>query len=280
MTDEAMLPDGTVVTIQQVRVMDTVPPLRCAGADDADIPCERPLRVRALTSKLKAAHFWGTHVDGCNRSSIRSEDHPGDRGHRVIQGPRASRWQLRLDAPAPTSGPNGRQRPDDTATGTATRRSTVDDRRVAANTAHVRALGSLLDAALTDRLPDEIALPGGPWTPTADLVCTVGAATVDRFTRGPLIVWGEVAAVRSTGLGGTMLLLRGAADRLAILIPKDMRDAFPLTQDREFIGRSVITIGARAGSPSRPYLKVASPYRIAFNPGVRVRALPAVGSTS
>ncbi len=53
MTDEAMLPDGSVVTIQQVRVMDTIPPLRCAGADDADVPCERPLRVRALTSKFE-----------------------------------------------------------------------------------------------------------------------------------------------------------------------------------------------------------------------------------
>lgn len=34
-TDEARLPDGTVVTVQQVRTMETVPPLRCAGVDDS-----------------------------------------------------------------------------------------------------------------------------------------------------------------------------------------------------------------------------------------------------
>ncbi|WP_214545985.1 hypothetical protein [Curtobacterium flaccumfaciens] len=145
----------------------------------------------------------------------------------------------------------------------------------------MRALSSLLDAALNDHLPAEIALPEGNWTPTGDLVFPVHAATTERFASGPIIVWGEIAAVRSTGFGGTMLLLRNAADGLAILIPKDLRGFFPLAQDHEFVGRQVMTVGTRTGATNKPYLRVTSQYRVVFTPGVRLRPTPATtGSTS
>lgn len=272
MTDEAMLEDGTPVSIQQVLAMDPEPPLRCPGVDDHDAACERVLHVRARDSDLVAAHFFGHHIDGCTRSSIRSDDAPGDAGHTVLQGRRASKWLLQLDESARTDGLNGRRRPDERIEGTRTRRHAVDARRPPANTTDAHTLSNVLAAALSDQLPQVLALPGQPFRPSVEVVVPVSDATADRFATGDVLIWGRVASVRSTPWGGTMLLLNDAADGLAVLLPKELRGWFPLAQDREFIGRFVITVGTPTGTTKgKQYIRVPSRHSVAFDPGVRLR---------
>lgn len=280
MTDEAMTEYGTPVSIEYILTLDPEPALRCPGIGDRDIPCERTLHVRARDSDLVAPHFAGHHVDGCNRSSKRSDDEPGDAGHTVLQGPRADRWQLALEDPEPSVGPDGRHRPNQTVDGTATRRHRADPTRAAANTSNVRSLSSILAAALTDSLPNELALSGRKYRPTGEVVLPVADATPDCFAAGAVVVWGTITGTRLTRLGGTMLLLDSAADHLAVLIPKEFRGFFPLASDREFIGRTVMTIGTPSGETGKQYLRIPSERSITFDPGVRLRTAPRPASSS
>lgn len=272
MSDEAMLEDGTPVSIVKVLTMRPEPPLRCPGIGDEDLPCERLLHVRARDSELVAAHFFGHHVDGCSRSSHRSDDKPGDAGHIAPQERRALKWQVRLEEPGQTTGPDGRRRPDNRVEGTATKRGSVDPRRLPANTSDTRSLANVLAAARADHLPERLALPGQPYRPIGDVVIPVRRATADRFTAGDVLIWGQVIGVRATPWGGTMLLLDSAADGLAVLLPKELRGWFPLTHDREFLGRYVMTLGSPSGNTAgKQYIRIPSQHRVTFDPGVRLR---------
>jgi hypothetical protein len=274
MSDEALLEDGTPVTIETVLAMTPEPSLRCAGIGDDDAPCEQPLHVRARDSDLVAAHFVGHHIDGCNHGSVPTDDQPGDAGHLHVRGPRASRWKLNLDNPAPTTGPTGRRRPNDAVEGATTRRNKADMGRPAADTSDVHSLANVLIAAIENRLPEELALPGAPYRPAADVVVHIADATADRFATGPAIVWGHIAGTRATQWGGTILLLHDAAEHLAVLIPKELRVYFPLGADQEFVGRAVMTLGSPSGTPGKQYLRIPSERSVAFNPGVRIRRNP------
>ncbi|GAA0964120.1 hypothetical protein GCM10009561_20500 [Frigoribacterium faeni] len=276
--DEALDARDEVVTIAQV-AREGLPKAgwRCAGATPDGVECRRPLTARALESELVAPYFAGTHIDSCSRSSLRSADAPGDRGHVVAQGPRATRWRLRLDDDEPRQGPDGRRRPDDSVPGDRTRRSAVDRSAPPRPTEDPHSLSAFLDAALAGDLPVEAALPGGPWMPGGDLIVPAAEATAARFAGGQLIVWGRVVATRPTSLGGTMLVFDGAADGLAVLIRKEHRGYYPLADDREFVPRHVMTYGRRAGSDARPYVTVPAPRGVVFSPTVHVRSTPKAG---
>lgn len=132
----------------------------------------------------------------------------------------------------------------------------------------------MLDAAVSDALPLEAALPGGPWTPAEELVLEAGEASEARFGDEQRMVWGRVVATRGTPFGGTMLLLDGNSPRIGVLIRKEHRGYFPLADDAEFVVRLVITFGYRIGATANPYVTVPSPCGVAFDPNVIVRHTP------
>lgn len=273
--DEALDGAGKLCNITAVqRAGGPVHGWRCPGEDDDAIPCLRPLTARALWSTKVAAYFGGSHIEGCSMRSVRSDDEEGDRGHWAKQGPRASRWRARVDDDGRSTGPAGRRRPDDSVLGTRTRRSTTDANEPPINSEDPHSLSGFLDAAVSDALPLEAALPGGPWTPAADLVLEAGEASEARFGNAQRMVWGRVVATRGTPFGGTMLLLDGSSPRIGVLIRKEHRGYFPLADDAEFVGRLVITFGYRIGSAASPYVAVPSAHGVAFNPNVVVRRTP------
>jgi len=272
--DEALSPAGEVINITQVRREGLATTgWRCAGASPEGVECLRPVQARALNSDFVAAYFAGPHIGGCNRRSKRSEDEPGDRGYVALNGPRATQWRLCVDEVSRV-GRAERRRPDDAVSGEKTRRSVFDGTAPPTNVEEPHALSAFLDAALRGQIPDHAALPGGHFCRGTDLIVEAADATAARFGARELIVWGRIVATRPTPFGGTMLVLEGAADGLAVLIRDELRGYYPLVHDDEFKGRYVMTYGPKAGAETRPYVAVPAPRAVVFSPSIHVRSTP------
>lgn len=274
MSDVAVDRHGNEVTIMAVLQMDAVPELWCAGKTPAGIPCRAKLGVKALHSEFMSPHFHGRHRDGCDRGSERSEDQPGDRGRTVRQGPRSVVWRLQLGSDAPSTGPDGRHRPDDTVPGRSTRRGSVDGGLPSTRGIDPHALSVFLDAAIAGMLPDEVELPPAPPAPVGEVVVPARAARSRHYAGRTAMFWGRIDAARPTRHNGMMLRLENAADGVAVLLT-DWQLAQLHIEPSKLVGRHVIAYGTYIQPEGLPYVKTGSLKHLAFAPAVRLRRTPA-----
>ena len=271
MSDVAVDKTGTPVTIEAVLHMPSVPELWCNGRLPDGSACRVPLRVKALHSDFYAPHFHGRHRPGCDHGSERSQDEPGDRGHAVVQGPRSVTWRLQLTRSAPSTGPDGRRRPDDSLPASRTRRSRVDAGIRPTPGVDRHALSVFLDAAMAGSLPHRIEIPPGPPRPTAEVVIPASAARRRHHAGREALFWGEIEGIRPTRHKGVMLRLTDAADDVAILLTQTQLERLLIDPDR-LVGRHVIAFGMYVQPHDRrPYVKAGSIDGVAFSPGVRVQ---------
>lgn len=273
MADEAMTVGGEIVPITAIRAMANVPALWCAGRLPDQTRCGVPVKPWALHSELVAPHFHGSHRPGCSRSSERTDDAPGDRGHTFYQGPRQAVWRLRITAPTPSIGPNGRSRPDESAPGSQTHRAAVSTDRSVTPGIDVHSMSVFLDAAISGTLPDHVEIPPAGTVPVGEVIIPARAAVSRRYAGREAVFWGRVTAVRVTRHDGLMLALDNAADGFEILLTDKQHPRLRLTDHADLIGRHVMAFGKylHRGTSRGPYLKVPTMSVIAFSPSIRVR---------
>ncbi|PZE92502.1 hypothetical protein DEI95_08235 [Curtobacterium sp. MCBD17_008] len=264
--------DGVARSIEEVRELRVVPPLWCAGQDPNGQPCRQRMRVKALHSTLKSPHFAGGHIGGCDHGSHRSEDRPGDVGHLHPVATGTAGWRVVVGEDAPTTGPDGRRRPDDQVAGTTTRRYVPGPTTAGNAGTGRRHLESVLQAAIAGALPPTMTLPGGQPLPASETVVSASDGRDSRFAARDFIVWGAVTVTRRVGSeGATMLLLGDRAQRFGVLIPADLRPRFALARDDEFVGRHAAVLGSRRGAADRPYIAPRDAGHVTFLPSVQVR---------
>ena len=119
--DAALDAEGNPVTIDQVRSLAVLPDLWCPGELRDGSECGAKVWATSLQSTKRAAAFAAHHGEGCDEGSERSKDRPGDAGHEHPQGTRPVRWRMRLGIAEPSTGPDGRRRPDSKRPGQLTR---------------------------------------------------------------------------------------------------------------------------------------------------------------
>lgn len=274
MSDVAVDRHGNRVTIVEVLQMDSIPDLWCAGTAGDGTECRAKLGVKALHSDFYSPHFHGHHRDGCDHGSERSEDQPGDRGRTVVQGPRNVIWRAQFSPSGPSTGPDGRHRPDDSVPGRTTRRGSVDGTLPRKPSVDSHALSVFLEAAIAGLLPDQIEIPPAAPAPTAEVVIPARAARSRHYAGRRAMFWGRIDGVRPTPHNGAMLRLENAADEVAILLTDRQLEQLHI-EPSKLIGRHVIAYGTYVQPDGRrPYVKTDSLSHIAFSPGVRIRRSP------
>ena len=259
---------GALVSIDQFRGLSVAPELWCPGVLRDGSACQAKVWPVALRSTKRAPGFAAHHGDGCDEGSQRSKDRDGDAGYRHAQGPRAEQWRLDLSAPAPSTGPDGRRRPNADQPGQKTRRYDTDPGQPETDGSASRRLSTLLANLLTDAIPADLELMIGAKPPQrADQIIS-HARDASVSTRGgtELIVWGRVSSYLVTRYGGIMLRLEETADSVAILIPQASVDLLYIHDPDALEGRHVIAYGEYvAPQQGKPYVKV-SDGNAAFNP--------------
>lgn len=268
--DTALDDDGNPVTIEMIRSLAVVPNLWCPGELLDGSSCGGKAWPTALESTKRSAAFAAHHGDGCDEYSRRSKDRPGDTGHQHGVGARAVRWRMRLGGTEPSSGPDGRRRPDDKRPGQATRRYHTERSRPDQDTADQRAFSTLLIDLVVDILPPDLELVIGTHkpVPAKQIVVHARDAAAAAWLGKDLIIWGKVAGYKRTRWEGLMLQLEHAADQVAILVDKHSLARLRITDADSLVGRHVIAYGHYTLPASGRAHVRAMPETVAFNPRV------------
>lgn len=272
--DTAIDSAGNPVSIDQVKGLTTLPDLWCGGELPDGSACGATAWTTALHSTKRAAAFAAHHREGCDEGSERSTDAPGDHGHEYTTGVRPLRWRMRLGAPEPSIGPNGRQRPDAGASGSSTRRHVTDRTLPDIDAAAQRSFSTLLVNLLSGSMPADVELVLGTRDPVLASRVLVHAteASSDEWMDKELIIWGKVAGLVRTQWDSLILRVEHAADDVAILVDKKSLIRLKITDVDSLIGRHVIAYGTytRGSATQRPYVR-ALHASVAFNPRVTHR---------
>ncbi|WP_295843467.1 hypothetical protein [uncultured Microbacterium sp.] len=262
---------GNPVSIDQVKGLTTVPDLWCGGELPDGSACGARAWTTALHSTKRAAAFAAHHGDGCDEGSERSTDAPGDVGYEYTVGTRPLRWRMRLGAPAPSSGPDGRRRPDAETPGSSTRRHVTDRTLPDIDTATQRSFSTLLVNLLSGSMPADVELVLGARDPilASHVVVHADHASSDKWMGKELIIWGKVAGLVRTQWDGLMLRMEGAADDVAVLVDKKSLVRLKIADVDSLISRHVIAYGTytRGSATQRPYVRALNT-SVAFNPRV------------
>ncbi len=272
--DTAIDSAGNPVSIDQVKDLATLPDLWCGGELPDGSACGATVWTTALHSTKRAAAFAAHHRDGCDEGSERSTDAPGDVGHEYATGARPLRWRMRLGAPEPSVGPDGRRRPDAGRPGSFTRRYVTDRTLPDVDAATQRSFSTLLVNLLSGSMPADVELVLGARDPVlaSHVVLHANHASSDRWMGKELIIWGKVAGLVRTQWDGLMLRMEGAADDVAVLVDKKSLVRLKIADVDSLIGRHVIAYGTytRGSATQRPYVRAVHA-SVAFNPRVTHR---------
>lgn len=269
--DVARTEGGDLITIDMVRGTASPPALWCPGELLSGEECGARVQIKALDSKVMAAHFAAKHEPGCDSASGHSVGQPGDAGHDIEQGLRPVRWKMRLPDDAPSQGIDGRRRPDGKTPGTETSRRRADAVRGLEDTVDSRSFSTLLMNILAKRIPATLEIVIGTLAPqlASDLIVESVAADKATYKERSIILWGQVLDVRTTEYGSLLLKLRGAADDVAILVDKTNMSRLGIDDTTNLVGRHVIAFGKYVVADSgRAHLRVESG-ALAFNPRLR-----------
>lgn len=265
---------GNLITIEQIRGLAVVPELWCPGELPDGEECGATVWATALESQKRAAAFAAHHGDGCDHGSTRSQDRPGDAGHPRAQGTRPVRWRMRLGAPEPSTGPDGRRRPDEHQRGPLTRRAHSDTSLADLDSADERSFSTMLIELVAGTLPAGLELVLGTKhpVPAVDLIAAAQDATAAAWLDRELIIWGRVAGYTRTRWEGLMLRLENGADEVAILVDKSNLTRLGITDPAPLVGRHVIAYGryTQPDGSRRPHIRVLHA-AVAFNPRMRRR---------
>lgn len=262
---------GDLVTLEQVRGQAVIPTLWCPGELPGGEECGAEVWTTALHSTKKAAAFAAHHGEGCDEGSIRSKDRRGDAGHQYEQGPRPTRWRMRLGVAEPSAGPDGRRRPDPNRPGQLTRRSHTEPAQHQTDSADQRSFSTMLVNLVAGTMPPGLELVLGAQDPVAadSVIVHARDASITACLNTDLIIWGQVAGYTHTRWEGLMIRLNGAADQVAILVDKQNLNRLHITDADALVGRHVIAYGRYTlpeGS-KRPHVR-ATRATVAFNPRV------------
>lgn len=263
--------DGDLITIDMIRGVAAVPVLWCPGELPDGNECAAKVYVKALNSKVMAAHFAAQHEPQCDRTSEHSDDQPGDQGHQFAQGLRPVRWRLRLGESGPSQGPDGRRRPDDTDAGTKTRRRRADSSHGIEDTADDRSFSTLLMNILAGKIPPslEVVIGARPPESASSIIVAAPSAHAKAYTDRDVILWGKVRQVKTSSYGSLILKLEDAADDVAILVDKANMHRLGIDASTQLVGRHVIAYGKyTVPDTGRPHLRVERD-ALAFNPRLR-----------
>lgn len=272
--DAALNAKGEVVTIDQVRGLAVLPDLWCPGELPDGSECGAKVWATALQSTKRAAAFAAHHRDGCDEGSGRSKDLPGDAGHDHLQGTRPTRWRMRIGDAEPSTGPDGRRRPDPKRPGWLTCRYRTDMSVGQADTADQRSFSTMLVNLLADTMPVdlELVIGGRDPIPAEQIIVRAREATSAARLNTEVIIWGKVVGYTRTPWDGLMLRLEDAADRVAILVDKKSLARLKITDADMLVGRHVIAYGRYTLPESSRWPHVRAEHAsVAFNPRVMRR---------
>lgn len=272
--DVARTDIGGLVTIDQARAMDTLPPLWCLGEVPNGDECGSEVWATALHSDKRAAAFAAHHKPGCDAGSERSKDALGDAGHSSAQGPLALRWTMKLGLAEPSQGPDGRHQPNPKAPGTLTRRQRTDPDKQQLDASSQRSFSTLLVDLVAGILPAnlELVLGAKPPIAAADIIVHATKASTKKHLDSHLIVWGKVKRCVPTQWGSLMIGLYNAADDVAILVDNETLRQLHIEEPEQILERDVIAYGKYVvpAKSRRPHIRVQQ-LAIAFNPRVQRR---------
>lgn len=272
--DTAIDSAGNPVSIDQVKGLTTVPDLWCGGELPDGSACGATVWTTALHSTKRAAAFAAHHREGCDEASERSTDAPGDVGYEYTVGARPLRWRMRLGAPEPSIGPDGRRRPDAGTPGSSTRRHVTDRTLPDMDAATQRSFSTLLVNLLSGSVPADVELVLGARDPVlaSQVVVHADHASSEKWMDKELIIWGKVAGLVRTRWDGLMLRMEDAANDVAVLVDKKSLVRLKIADVDSLIGRYVIAYGAytRGNATQRPYVRAVQA-SVAFNPRVTNR---------
>lgn len=262
---------GDLTTLEQVRGLVVIPDLWCPGELPNGEECGAEVWTTALHSTKKAAAFAAHHGEGCDEGSQRSKDRLGDAGHQHEQGTRPVRWRMRLGVAEPSTGPDGRRRPDPARPGQLTRRYRTELTQQQTDSADQRSFSTMLVNLVAGTMPPGLELVIGAQDPVrADSVIVHARdASIAARVNTDVIIWGKVAGFTRTKWDGLMIRLTDAADQVAILVDKKNLARLTITDADALVGRQVIALG-RYTLPEesrRPHVR-ALHATVAFNPRV------------
>lgn len=272
--DAAIDSVGNLVSIDQVKGLATLPDLWCSGELPDGSACNATVWTTAIHSTKRAAAFAAHHLDGCDEGSERSTNAPGDVGFDHAIGVRPLRWRMRLGAPEPSIGPDGRRRPDAGRPGSSTRRDVTDRTLPDVDAAAQRSFPTLLVNLLSGSMPAGVELVLGTRDPVlaSQVVVHATHASSAEWMGKELIIWGKVAGLVRTQWDGLILRMEGAADDVAVLVDKKSLVRLKIADLDSLVGRHVIAYGTytRSSATQRPYVR-ALHASVAFNPRVTHR---------
>lgn len=236
--------------------------LVCEGTLPSGSPCAAPAYFRRRSVDGRRPCFFSTaHGEGCTSSSMLSEDTPGDHGHAVqARTASAALLTLRVDPPAPSTGPDGRRRPDDETPGEVTTRHTTRPSRVVEGTgAATRRLRTVLADLVAGELDPGIRIRVDGSAPILAAEFFVHMTSTDpdlhdKRTRG---YWGRIRRCeRNSSTGSLMLYADGVRNPpLKVVLTTQQTLALDLAEARWplLVGRYMLAVGtyrlARNGSP-------------------------------
>lgn len=271
--DLARTADDSLVTLEMLRELATIPELWCTGQLPDGEDCDGKAWPAALHSQLKAAYLAAHHRPQCEYSSERSADREGDAGHNHAQGELQTRWRIRLTLASPTTGPDGRNRPDDGTPGTRTRRTYVDSTAPPSDQTQQRSLSTLLAGLITGTTPRglELELGAKKARPALEVVTHARDAHAAKYADTEGVFWGEVSDHYRTRYGSQLLRLKDAADQVAILLDSHILLRLGVSDPTPLIGRHVIAFGTYtdAAAGKRPHIRAKEISHLAFIPRVR-----------
>lgn len=266
--------NGNLVSIDQAKELASLPNLWCPGELPDGSACGAKVWTTAMHSTKRAAAFAAHHGDGCDEGSERSADAPGDAGHEHAAGARPLRWRMRIGASEPSTGPDGRRRPDVSRPERFTRRFATDRTQEDADVSAQRSFSTLLVNLLARSVPEAVELVIGIRGPVLAqrVVAHARDAFASRWMGEELIIWGKVSGLVRTQWDGLMLRVEDAADGVAILVDKTNLVRLEIADVNSLIGRHVIAYGTytRGSATQRPYVR-ALHASVAFNPRVMHR---------
>ncbi len=271
--DVAVTAKDEPVTLEQLRGMAVIPELWCPGTIRPDGgECGGKAWPAALHSRKKAAYFAAHHQPGCDASSERSQDQDGDAGHPHPQGVLRPRWKVAV-ARVPSTGPDGRNRPDESNPGGRTRRTFVDGAHGHADETPQKSLTTILVNLVAGTIPADLELQVGAqeWKPIGDVVHHISDADPERFAGTHGIFWGEVDDHVRTKYDSWMIRLKNAAAGVAILIDAALAARLGLKDPTALTGRHVICLGEyKPVKPAaKPHIRVLEIGQLAFLPRFR-----------
>lgn len=262
---------GDLVTLEQVRGLAVIPDLWCPGELLDGEECSAEVWTTALHSTKKAAAFAAHHGEGCDEGSQRSKDRPGDAGHQHQQGARPVRWRMRLGVAEPSTGPDGRRRPNPDRPGQLTRRHRTEPTQQEADSADQRSFSTMLVNLVSGTMPAglELVLGGQDPVPANSVIVHARDASIAARLNTDVIIWGSVVGYTRTRWDGVMIRLTDAADQVAILVDKKNLARLNITDAGALLGRHVIAFGRYTlpEESKRPHVRTLHA-TLAFNPRV------------